>query len=272
MRSTVLGILAVAVLGVVGSSAMASSISLDTYQGSGWQVTRVLRGDESDKTAYSGAVQNVASNPGWISGVGGAAQWVAWTSQAGSGYTGDADGPGNYNSPGTSYIYSLEFTIADFTGPGGFFLNATMAMDNWVSSVTLTQLGNPDSSIAVTVSPNSSLSPTEYGYRYAISANVADVEHPLLVTFPATFVLTVTGVNSYNSTNNDPNWLASTNPGPTGFILTGIADPDTLAVPVPMAAWTGLSTLLGIGALGVMRRRARHSVAMGNQSHFRARR
>lgn len=240
---------------------MASSVSLDTYQGSGWQVTRVLRGDESDKTAYSGAVQNVASNPGWISGVGGSAQWVSWTSQAGSGYTGDADGPG-YDSPGTSYIYSFEFTIADITGPGGFFLNATMAMDNWISSVTLTQLGNPDLAIAVTVSPNSSLSPTEYGYRYAISANVADEMHPLELMFPATFVLKITGVNSYDPTHNDPNWLASTNPGPTGFILTGVADPPV--VPVPMAAWTGLSTLLGIGALGIMRRRARQSLPVAN--------
>jgi hypothetical protein len=43
------------------------------------------------------------------------------------------------------------------------------------------------------------------------------------------------------------------------FSVTPSADSSAAAVPVPAAAWTGLSVLVGTGALGMFRKRAKQA-------------
>ena len=236
---------AASVTGVGTSMVRADSVNLDTFQGSNWMVQRVTIGGESDTTTGTFAVQNVTNNPGWSLLSDPNAQWVSWNSGTGTGYTGDVNG--------TQYVYTDTFTLGDL-GTNGLTLSGTFLTDNYATGVTLTMNGNP---VAVTLTPDDPQSvlppdPTEFGYHYAV-----DVSALGAFDGSAQFVLSVATVNSYA----DPaNLNAGTNPGPTGFEFSGVATTDTLrggapAVPLPDAAWMGMSLIGGLGGLKVLRKR-----------------
>ncbi len=247
MKTSLLMAALVATLGVGITAAHASSVSLDTFQGSNWTVQRVLVGGESDSTTGTFAVQNVASNPGWASLSDPNAKWVSWNSNTGSGYTGDVNG--------TQYVYSDTFTLGSFTGAGTFSLSGSFLVDNYATSVTLTVNGNPVGVTLTKGDPSSVLPPTatEFGYRYSI-----DVSSLGAFTSPEQFVLSVTTVNSYADAGNLAN---HTNPGPTGFQFEGSACAtasevtQVRAVPTPEAVWAGLSMLGGLGGFSAMRKK-----------------
>ena len=217
-------------------------VSLDTADGSGWTVTRVLVGGESNTTAANNvAAVEVANNPGWADLGDPNAKWVSWDSSTGTGYTGDVNG--------TEYIYTKSFTIGG-AGSNKLLLGGSFLTDNYATSVTLT-IGSdvlPVSLDGAVVPPT----PTEFGYR-----NLVDVSAVEDLTSPEVVTLTITTVNSYA----DPaNLDAGTNPGPTGFEVSGVASTDVgrsgaPATPLPEAAMSGMSLLSGIGGLSVLRKR-----------------
>lgn len=223
-------------IGAGATAAHANTVNLDTFNGSGWTVTRVLSGGESNTTAVSDqAVAEVANNPGWNVLADSNAKWVSWSSGTGTGYTGDVNG--------TSYIYSKTFTLGDFSGSGAFSLSGTFLTDNYATDVSLTIGGAPvPVTLTGTVVPPT---PTEFGYRYSV-----DVDSASSFTSPETFVLTITTVNSYADAGNLAN---QTNPGPTGLAFSGVASAS--AVPTPDAALAGLSLLGGLGGMSVLRKR-----------------
>ncbi len=233
---------AVAALSSALSPARADSgpVSLDTYQGSGWQVQRILIGGESNSSGGTtlSPVQNVAVNPGWLyfdaPGLGGDSRWVSWDTTTGGTVTDNVFTDYQGDVEGTHYIFSKTFQLNGFDGPGIFQLHAAMTMDNWATNVALTA-DNVD--VPVTIDP--ALQPENLGYVHNIDVTGYHF------TSPATFVLTINSVNAYMQDDK----RSGTNPTDFGFILSGAAS----AVPNPEPASLGI--LLAGGAILALRKR-----------------
>lgn len=222
------------------SVASADAISLDTANGSGWQVQRNLVGGESNTTAYNGPVIQTTKTPGnggtpgdgtWIVFNNPAAtpydpdaKWVSWSSRGGNsrfepdGYFDDANG--------TNYVYTKAFTLGTFGGPAHLDLSGYMAADNYVSTVTLKANGN---NIPFTTSRPTGVDPTGYYSPIFMQSSYDFIG-------PTNFLLTLTVINT-----------GSAGAGPTGLIFSGSAS----ATPVPEPA---SFILFGAGALILLMR------------------
>jgi len=249
----------------VAPKVMADTVSIDTFAGSGWTVTRV-----GDPTVQNAPVVNVGP-PGaspltsWISAstinsdqtaVDGLAHSAQWVSDA-------SDGGGYSDVNGQEYVYTDTFSLINgFVGSAVFSLSGTLSSDNWIPTptspipaatdgitLTYTDAGGTGS-IPVSLTGGAALG-QETMYDYAFNADVL----PSSFTSPATFTLTVDVVNSYEDPTNGQN------PGPTGLILAGSASATTLgsAVPLPRSGEMAFAIMAAMGGFAARKRLSRRS-------------
>ena len=246
MKTLMMAATAMAVLGVALPMAQASSVDLSTYasaDGSGWSVVRTA------PSSSPGATEDVVDinplNTAWISSLGASysnALWVSDNANSGNG-TSDVDG--------TVYTYSKSFSL-DFSTSDTLQLTGEFTADNYVQSVDLYQ----GSTLVANLFTNTdAFAQKIYGFQSGIqlTGGAGGFNHV------QSFTLQVTALNDDGPTNTGDF------SGPTGFMLGGTAQTigggatQTAVVPLPDAAFTGMSLLSAMGGISAIRKRLRRA-------------
>ena len=242
MKTFVMAAAAMAVLGVALPMTQASSVDLSTYataDGSGWSVVRTA------PASNPGATENVVDvnpvNPAWISSLGASYSNALWVSDnAGS-------GNGTNDEDGTVYTYSKSFSL-DFSTSDALQLTGEFTADNYVQSVDIYQ-GN--TLIANLFTNTDAFAQKIYGFQSGIPLTGGAGGFDQVQSF----TLQVTALNDDGPANSGD--LS----GPTGFMLGGTAQTvgggatQTAVVPLPDAAFMGVSLLSAMGGVSAMRKR-----------------
>ncbi len=246
MKTFTMAAAAMAVLGAALPMAQASSVDLSTYataDGSGWTVVRTA------PASTPGATENVVDvnpvNPAWIPSLGASFTNALWVSDnAGS-------GNGTSDEDGTIYTYSKSFSI-DFSTSDTLQLSGEFTADNYVQSVDLYE--------------GSTLVANLFTNTDAFAQKIFGFQSGIPLTGGAggfsqtqTFTLQVTALNDDGPSNTGDF------SGPTGFMLGGTAQAlgggatQTIAAPLPDAAFMGVSMLSAMGGVSAMRKRLRRA-------------
>ncbi len=148
----------------------------------------------------------------------------------------------------TALGVNWSFSFTDSTGVATLGLTDTNSVNNTGGVTTVYNSSNPGGVVgSIATTDSSSTDDLVYAVASGSYANTG-ATRVLLGTGTFTSTITVAQLTSPNEL------LVSRNIGATGGVQ--IVDSYNLtAVPVPAAVWTGMSTLLGLAGLGLLRRR-----------------
>jgi len=247
MKLRTLGLLAAAVAGMaIGTSAKAAAILSLAASGTDW----VNITDNGAAVTSGGAVSDATSTSDGTGAVG-AVSWTGtilsggttWSITVSSGQTKPALGTATLPVIATSIhatsngagTLTLAFGDTGFTYSGGVLAQISGSNTNATATASLRQDGS------------------------AVGLAQAGVAGTNVITLgPITgFASNAVGVGGVAGSNYSLTQYVTLNA--TGAAAISLNDTLAVALPVPAAAWMGISTLAGVGGLGVLRRRARQA-------------